>query len=73
MGLQQFVDQGAGFGLGDINQLVTIINQGRCAMVLPAIDQYFAVVENQLQNGILLTATRPNNCPATTLKKRNEL
>ncbi|KAI2617742.1 hypothetical protein GGR54DRAFT_606737 [Hypoxylon sp. NC1633] len=39
------------------------INETRCKNVLPAIDTYFKVASEKLNNGVRALANRPNNCP----------
>ncbi|KAI1276082.1 hypothetical protein F5Y07DRAFT_368018 [Xylaria sp. FL0933] len=60
--LQDFADNGATMSEAQITTLLTKTNGVRCGQVLPAIDTYFRVTGEKLNNGGLLVATRPNNC-----------
>ncbi|KAI0905775.1 hypothetical protein F4824DRAFT_138035 [Ustulina deusta] len=60
--LQDFADNGASMSSAQISALLTNANSVRCSKVLPAIDTYFRVTADRLQNGGILVATRPNNC-----------
>ncbi|KAK5635320.1 hypothetical protein RRF57_011032 [Xylaria bambusicola] len=60
--LQTFTDNGASMSDAEITALLRNTNTVRCGQVLPAIDTYFRVAGEKLNNGGLLLATRPNNC-----------
>ncbi|KAI0398994.1 hypothetical protein F4802DRAFT_82602 [Xylaria palmicola] len=60
--LQQLTDSGAAMSPADVAALVARTNTVRCGRVLPAIDTYFRVTGEKLNNGGFLVATRPNNC-----------
>ncbi|KAI0521256.1 hypothetical protein F5B22DRAFT_596317 [Xylaria bambusicola] len=60
--LQSFTDDGASMSEAEITTLLRNTNTVRCGQVLPAIDTYFRVAGERLNNGVLLLATRPNNC-----------
>jgi hypothetical protein len=62
-GLQNLADNGATMTPDEVTTAVQSINQDRCTFVLPAIDQYFIAAGNLIDNGNILTAVRPTNCP----------
>ena len=62
-GLQDLATNGAGYTTDQVVAKVQAINQDRCNLVLPAIDQYFIAASNFLNNGTPLTAVRATNCP----------
>ncbi|KAI1198015.1 hypothetical protein F5X97DRAFT_333563 [Nemania serpens] len=60
--LARFSADGASMSPSEISALLQQTNRVRCGQVLPAIDTYFRVTGETLQNGGLLLATRPVNC-----------
>ncbi|KAI1367908.1 hypothetical protein F5Y08DRAFT_297290 [Xylaria arbuscula] len=60
--LRDFADNGDKKSEAEINTLLQNTNSVRCGKVLPAIDTYFRVAGEKLNNGGFLVATRPNNC-----------
>jgi hypothetical protein len=60
--LANFAKNGATMSPSQISTLLQQTNNVRCAQVLPAIDTYFHVTGEKLQNGGFLLATRPTNC-----------
>lgn len=60
--LRDFADNGASKSEAEINTLLRNTNSVRCGKVLPAIDMYFRVAGEKLNNGGFLLATRPTNC-----------
>ncbi|KAI1161144.1 hypothetical protein F5B18DRAFT_629606 [Nemania serpens] len=60
--LAKFSADGATMSPSEISALLQQTNRVRCGQVLPAIDTYFRVTGETLQNGFFLLATRPNNC-----------
>ncbi|TGJ85505.1 hypothetical protein E0Z10_g3275 [Xylaria hypoxylon] len=60
--LANFAQNGASMTPGEISTLLQQTNSVRCSQVLPAIDTYFSVTGEKLNNGGSLLATRPTNC-----------
>ncbi|KAI3331753.1 hypothetical protein HD806DRAFT_168661 [Xylariaceae sp. AK1471] len=60
--LANFAKNGATMSPSQISTLLQQTNSVRCSKVLPAIDTYFRVTGEKLQNGGFLLATRPTNC-----------
>ncbi|KAH8167822.1 hypothetical protein CIB48_g461 [Xylaria polymorpha] len=60
--LGKFATSGATMSPSEISTLLKNTNSVRCGQVLPAIDTYFHVTGEKLDNGGFLLATRPNNC-----------
>ncbi|KAI1130786.1 hypothetical protein F5Y10DRAFT_262729 [Nemania abortiva] len=60
--LAELANNGANMSPSQISTLLQQTNNVRCGKVLPAIDTYFHVVGEVLQNGGFEVATRPNNC-----------
>ncbi|KAI0100554.1 hypothetical protein GGR51DRAFT_532405 [Nemania sp. FL0031] len=60
--LGNFAKNGATMSASEKSALLSQTNNIRCGQVLPAIDTYFHVTGEKLQNGGFLVATRPNNC-----------
>ncbi|KAI1754012.1 hypothetical protein F4782DRAFT_494731 [Xylaria castorea] len=60
--LGQFAKSGATMSPSEISTLLQNTNAVRCGQVLPAIDTYFHVTGEKLNNGGFLIATRPTNC-----------
>ncbi|KAI1423357.1 hypothetical protein F5Y12DRAFT_786095 [Xylaria sp. FL1777] len=60
--LRDFADNGAVMTSCQISTLLKNTNTVRCSKVLPAIDTYFCVTSEKLNNGVSFTAARPNNC-----------
>ncbi|KAI0435713.1 hypothetical protein F4803DRAFT_544584 [Xylaria telfairii] len=60
--LEKFATSGATMKPSEISTLLQNTNRVRCGQVLPAIDTYFHVTGEKLNNGGFLLATRPNNC-----------
>ncbi|KAI0182857.1 hypothetical protein EV127DRAFT_448624 [Xylaria flabelliformis] len=60
--LGKFATSGATMSSSDISTLLQNTNAVRCGQVLPAIDTYFHVTGEKLNNGGFLIATRPTNC-----------
>ncbi|KAI8633293.1 hypothetical protein F5Y19DRAFT_417348 [Xylariaceae sp. FL1651] len=60
--LSDFAQNGASMSPSQVANLLQETNTLRCGQVLPAIDTYFRVAGEALQNGGFLVATRPNNC-----------
>jgi len=62
-GLQALATNGASMSPSDVSAAILSINTDRCTFVLPAIDEYFTASGNLLNNGDVLVANRPDNCP----------
>ncbi|KAI0419292.1 hypothetical protein F5X98DRAFT_335725 [Xylaria grammica] len=60
--LANFAQNGASMSPTEISTLLQQTNAVRCGQVLPAIDTYFRVTGEKLNNGGVLLATRPTNC-----------
>ncbi|KAI1171569.1 hypothetical protein F4777DRAFT_564960 [Nemania sp. FL0916] len=60
--LANFAQNGATMSPSDKASLLQQTNQIRCGQVLPAIDTYFHVAGETLNNGGFALATRPVNC-----------
>ncbi|KAI0451616.1 hypothetical protein F5B21DRAFT_516633 [Xylaria acuta] len=60
--LGKFATSGAKMAPSEISTLLQKTNSVRCGQVLPAIDTYFHVTGEKLNNGGFLIATRPTNC-----------
>ncbi|KAI0478122.1 hypothetical protein F4859DRAFT_503998 [Xylaria cf. heliscus] len=60
--LGKFATNGGKMSPSDIAALLKQTNSVRCGKVLPAIDTYFRVTGEKLNNGGFLLATRPTNC-----------
>ncbi|KAJ8113632.1 hypothetical protein ONZ43_g5113 [Nemania bipapillata] len=60
--LQNYAENGSTMSDDDVTTLLQQVNSVRCGKVLPAIDMYFVVAGEKLNNGGTLVATRPNNC-----------
>lgn len=61
-GLSDLALNGLAFDQATISSKVDAINNDRCGSVLPAIDMYFQAVEDFVQDGVALTAQRPDQC-----------
>lgn len=60
--LTNLQNNGGSLSSEEITQLLQSTNAVRCGYVLPAIDVYFRVAAEKLNNGGTLVAVRPNNC-----------
>ncbi|KAI1327114.1 hypothetical protein F5Y16DRAFT_203546 [Xylariaceae sp. FL0255] len=60
--LANLAQNGATMSVGEVQGIIENTNADRCGKVLPAIDQYFQVSGDFLNNGAILEATIPVNC-----------